>query len=148
MKRILIIAGAVLFGVLAISWVWQQDEPWKVPEKYEKLKNPVVADDASIGSGKEFYQVYCRSCHGKDGKGTGNRAENLDCPPADFTSAVFQQQTDGALLYKIYFGHDEMPGFKTRLPGNEDAREGTFGRTRICGDLVNYLRSFAKQKAI
>lgn len=146
MKRILKMIAIVAVAVTILSFILPQDDPWKVPEKYEKLKNPVVADEASVKSGKDLYISYCRSCHGLDGKGTGKRAEKLDVPPSDFTSDSFQKQTDGALLYKIYFGHRDMPGFKKKMPGNEDAIEGTFEKTRFPGDLVNFLRSYARKK--
>jgi mono/diheme cytochrome c family protein len=148
MKRLLIGGAVITLAQLAISATWKQDDPWKVPANYEKLKNPVVADQASISSGKDFYKSYCRSCHGKDGKGSGIRAENLDHQPTDFTSEQFQQQTDGSLLYKIYFGHKEMPGFKKKLPGCQEVMQGGFGNTRVSGDLVNYLRSFSKNKQL
>ncbi len=145
MKRILIMLGITAFITTAFSFILNQKDPWKVPEKYQNLKNPVIADEASINSGKEIYTSYCLSCHGKDGKGTGQRAYKLNTPPADFTSDSFQKQTDGALLYKIYSGHRDMPGFKKRIPGNKDALEGGFGKTRMPGDLVNYVRSFYKK---
>ena len=145
MKRILVILGVITFITITLSFMSNQDDPWKVPEKYQKLKNPVIADDASINSGKELYDSYCLSCHGKDGKGTGQRAYKLKTSPTDFTSDSFQKQTDGALLYKIYSGHRDMPGFKKRIPGNKDAIEGGFGKTRMPGDLVNYIRSFNKK---
>ena len=134
---------AAVFVIVA-AFNLPQDDPWKVPEKYEKMKNPVTADNASITAGKEIYMAHCTNCHGINGKGAGKRAENLNTPPADFTSAAFQKQTDGALLYKVYFGHSEMPGFKKRLPGKEGITEDNFGKTRIPGDLVNFLRSYAK----
>jgi cytochrome c len=133
-------------GVVAlaasVSFIPRQEDPWKVPEKYQKLKNPVTADEASIASGKEIYSTYCVPCHGKDGKGTGQRAARLTTTPANFTSDSFQKQSDGALLYKIYSGHRDMPGFNKKIPGNKDAMEGGFGKTRMPGDLVNYVRSF------
>ncbi len=137
--------GVAVFITTVLSFIPNQDDPWKVPEKYQKLKNPVIADDASINSGKELYTSYCLSCHGKDGKGSGQRAYKLDTSPANFTLDSFQKQTDGALLYKIYSGHRGMPGFKKRIPGNKDAIEGGFGKTRMPGDLVNYIRSFKKK---
>lgn len=145
MKRILIIVGVVAFITTAVSFIWNEEDPWKVPEKYQNLKNPVIADEASINSGKELYTSYCLPCHGRDGKGSGQRAYKLDTSPADFTLESFQKQTDGALLYKIYSGHRDMPGFKKRIPGTKDAIEGGFGKTRLPGDLVNYLRSFSKK---
>ena len=143
MKVIIALWGVVMFALFQ-SFITAQEDPWKVPEKYQNLKNPVTADEASITSGKELYSEYCVSCHGKDGTGSGQRATKLNTPPANFTSESFQKQSDGALLYKIYSGHKDMPGFNKKLPGNKDAMEGGFGKTRVCGDLVNYLRSFGK----
>lgn len=145
MKRLLIVPAVVAFSALALSFIWEQDDPWIVPERYQKLKNPVVADEASVSYGKEIYISYCRSCHGIDGKGSGKRAEKLNTHPTDFTSAEFQRQSDGALLYKIYVGHKDMPGFKNKMPGHEDAYEGTFDKSRVPGDLVNYVRTFAQK---
>jgi len=146
MKNILLLLGVVIFIITALSFkIVKQEDPWKVPEKYEKLKNPVIPDEASIASGKELYNYFCVSCHGTDGKGSGKRSFKLNNVPTDFTNNFFQKQSDGALLYKIYSGHREMPGFKKRIPGNTDAMEGTFGKTRIPGDIVNYLRSFGNK---
>ena len=143
MKVIIVTLVAITFAT-SVSFIPSQEDPWKVPEKYQNLKNPVPADGASVTSGKELYASYCISCHGKDGTGSGERAIKLNIPPANFTSESFQKQSDGALLYKIYSGHKDMPGFNRKIPGNKDAIEGGFGKTRICGDLVNYLRSFGK----
>jgi cytochrome c len=145
MKRIIMVGSMVALGAAMLSFLGRQDDPWKVPEKYQKLKNPVKADKASIESGSQMYDAYCVTCHGKDGKGTGRRGQKLDVPPSDFTSDTFQVQTDGALLYKIYFGHRDMPGFKKKMPGNEEAKDGSFDKTRVPGDLINYLRTFAKK---
>jgi len=145
MKSSLAILGIVVVITTFYSFKLQQDDPWKVPEKYKNMKNPVIPDSASIKSGKELYISYCISCHGKNGKGTGEKATNLPTPPSDFTSESFQNQTEGSLLYKIYFGHKEMPGFKKRIPGNDDVIEGTFGKTRSPGDLINYLRTYGKK---
>jgi mono/diheme cytochrome c family protein len=145
MKSLIAVIAVVAIMTTTVSFNMLQDDPWKVPAKYEKMKNPVVSDIASIKSGKELYITYCLSCHGINGKGAGRRAVKLNTTPADFTSASFQSQTDGALLYKIYFGHKEMPGFKKRLPGHEGVGEDSFGNTRIPGDLVNFLRNYAKK---
>ena len=145
MKSLTVVFGVAAMFTTAVAFTLHQEDPWKVPEKYEKMKNPVASDKASIISGKEIYMEHCTSCHGINGKGAGKRSVNLNTPPADFTSDAFQKQTDGALLYKIYFGHREMPGFKKRFPGNEGVSEENFGKTRIPGDLVNYLRSYAKK---
>ncbi len=145
MKKLFLLTGLLITVFAAYSFITDQQDPWKVPEKYENLKNPVPADEASIASGKELYDYFCVNCHGNDGKGSGKRALKLNNMPTDFTLDIFQQQSDGALLYKIYSGHSDMPGFKKRIPGNQDAMDGSFGKTRIPGDLVNFIRSFGKK---
>lgn len=40
----------------------------------------------SAASGKEMFQSYCASCHGKDAKGDGPAAGALKQPPADLTT--------------------------------------------------------------
>jgi mono/diheme cytochrome c family protein len=141
---------ATLLGVIAATTAVtafhaKQHDPWKVPEKFQAMKNPVKADNASVQAGREIYKTHCTACHGLNGKGAGRRAINLSATPADFTTTLFQKQTDGALLYKVYFGHSEMPGFKKKFPGNEGISEDNFGKTRIPGDLINYLRSYGKK---
>lgn len=143
MKNLTALFVVAFMVTIFVSFILPED-PWKVPEKYEKLKNPVNADAASINAGREIYYEHCRSCHGANGKGDGTKAAHLNSTPADFTSADFQKQSDGALLYKIYLGHKDMPSFKKRIPDNDDVIEGTFGKTRGPGDLVNYIRTFAK----
>ena len=88
----------------------QQQDPWKVPEKYEKMLNPVKSDEASVKAGRELYIEYCISCHGVKGQGNGKKAASLDTQPVDFTTASFQKHTDGAILYIIYFGHKDKIG--------------------------------------
>ena len=134
----------VLSSVATLFSFMLPEDPWKVPEKYVKLKNPVKSDAASIKAGREIYINHCQSCHGVNGKGDGKKAASLTNSPADFTAASFQKQTDGSLLYKIYLGHKDMPSFKKRIPDNDDVIEGSFGQTSGPGDLVNYIRTLAK----
>ena len=145
MKSLLALLGVVAVTAATTAFNAKQEDPWKVPEKYEAMKNPVKADEASVLAGKEIYKSHCTPCHGINGKGAGRRSVNLTTTPADFTTDAFQKQTDGALLYKIYFGHNEMPGFKHRFPGNEGISEDNFGKTRIPGDLINFLRNYGKK---
>lgn len=144
MKNIFVVLAVIVVTITAYSFVLPQKDQWKVPEKYEKMKNPIAADPASEKNGYEIYTNHCINCHGVKGKGDGKKSVSLNSIPSDFTSPLFQKQTDGALLYKIYFGHKDMPGFKNRIPDNEDVIEGSFGKTRSPGDLVNYLRTFGK----
>lgn len=105
-------------------------DPWPVPEKYEKMKNPVAADKESLAFAKSLYTKHCKSCHGKEGLGDGPKAEQLDTPSGDFTSEEFQGQSDGSLFYKTVEGRDDMPGFTKKIPEAEDIWA-----------LVNYMRT-------
>ncbi len=45
----------------------------------------VPVKPTSRSSGREMFQAYCVSCHGKDGKGSGPAAAALKVPPPDLT---------------------------------------------------------------
>jgi mono/diheme cytochrome c family protein len=147
MKKALFLLTITAFAVSAFSFTDRmQEDPWAhVPDNFKGLKNPVTPDKASLEAGKVLYSSYCLACHGADGKGNGNRASRLKGVPSDFTQQAFKAHSDGEILYVIYSGHDQMPGFKKKLlPGKAEVVTGTFGKTRNPGDLVNYVRSFAK----
>lgn len=146
MKKTFYTVSVLVLCYTALSFSTNQgDDSWKVPDKYQQLKNPVPADEASIASGKELFEYFCVDCHGNDGQGNKKKTARFDNPPTDLSAITCQQQSDGALLYKIYNGHENMPAFKRRLPGNQSVKEGGFGKTRIPGDIINYIRSLAKK---
>jgi mono/diheme cytochrome c family protein len=102
---------------------------WKVPSKYVTMKNPIPAkQDAAIG--KSLFDKHCKSCHGKEGYGDGTKAADLKGNLGDFSSTIFQKQTDGALFYKTTFGREDMPEYSKKLPTDEDRWL-----------IVNYMRT-------
>ncbi|MCB9038069.1 MAG: cytochrome c [Lewinellaceae bacterium] len=109
---------------------FQSNSDWPVPEKYQKMKNPVAASDDSVEMGEDLWKTHCKSCHGKEGLGDGSKAAQLDTPAGDFTSAKFQKQTDGALFYKTLEGRGDMPSYKKKIPNEEDI-----------WNLVNFMRT-------
>ncbi|MDH3648775.1 MAG: cytochrome c [Saprospiraceae bacterium] len=124
--RILLFFACVAFFAFNTS----QTE-WTVPEKYEKMANPVASDKESLSIGKSIYNQHCKSCHGKEGLGDGSKAAQLDTPAGDFTAPEFAEQSDGALFYKSWIGRDEMPNFEKKIPDEEDVWH-----------VVNYMRTF------
>lgn len=108
-------------------------DPWIVPDKYKKMKNPVASDKESIALGKSLYIKHCKSCHGTKGLGDGPKAAQLKTKCGDFSSADFQSQSDGSLFYKTNEGRDDMPSFKKKIPVQEDV-----------WSIVNYLRTLKK----
>lgn len=141
MKRVFAFFSLVLAALFFLSFQ-QSPSDWVVPEKYQKMKNPVPLDATSIKIGKDMYTRHCKSCHGVNGKGNGPKAEKLKPSPGDFTTAAFSKVTDGAIFYKMTVGHDNMPSFKKRIPSNDDVIEGSFGHAGSVGDLINYIRTF------
>ena len=110
-----------------------QDNPWEVPSKYEKMKNPYAdaSDDDNIG--KILYSKHCKSCHGTKGKGDGNKAASIDTPIGDFTDGSIAGQSDGSIYYKTIFGRDDMPSFEKKIADEEERWL-----------VVNYVKKLAK----
>jgi len=116
--KFLMIVCFVSFGLLSFTKLVQEE--WKVPAKYESMKNPTEANDENIAIGKNLYSKHCKSCHGKEGLGDGTKADEVDGDLGDFSSSEFQSQSDGALFYKSYFGRDDMPNYEKKIPEQED----------------------------
>ena len=102
---------------------------WIVPTKYQTMKNP-TDPKLDLAIGKSLYSKHCKSCHGKEGYGDGPKAEEQDGDLGDFSSVLFQSQTDGALFYKTSFGRDDMPEYTKKMPDIEDRWL-----------IVNYMRT-------
>lgn len=103
---------------------------WVVPAKDKNKSNPVKADAESLGAGKSLYVKHCAACHGKTGRGDGSKAAQLKTECGNFTLPAFQNQSDGSLFYKIREGKGDMPGFKKKLPDEEDI-----------WSIINYVRT-------
>lgn len=108
------------------------NDPWVVPDKYIKMKNPIKADAVSIKAGKVLFDKHCASCHGKTGKGDGTKAASLETEPGDFTSKACKSEPDGSIFYKTQTGRKEMPSFKSKIPDEEDI-----------WNVVNYVKSLS-----
>jgi len=130
MKASSFIFSIVFLSFIMLSFKSFQNKPWPVPEKYDKMTNPVKADASSLKDAKALWVKHCQSCHGKTGMGDGTKAAQLDTEVDDLTSDEAQKQSDGALFYKTLEGRDDMPSFKKKIPEEEDI-----------WSLVNYMRS-------
>ncbi len=119
-------------GLLMSFTVKTNQEAWVVPAKYKNMKNPTKAGE-DVDIAKALYEKHCKSCHGKVGLGDGSKSKELDTEPGDFSSAKFQNQSDGELFYKTTFGRDDMPAYEKKVASDEDRWL-----------IVNYLRTFKK----
>ncbi|MCB0521339.1 MAG: cytochrome c [Lewinellaceae bacterium] len=109
----------VFAALLAMSFIGTdlQNKPWPVPDKYTKMTNPVKYNKTTATA---LWTKHCKSCHGKEGKGDGPKAAQLDTHPGDFTEAAFKKQAEGALFYKTLEGREDMPSYKKKIPDEED----------------------------
>jgi mono/diheme cytochrome c family protein len=123
----------ILFVAAAGFTVERMNDPWPVPDKFNKMPNPVKADAESMTAGKELWIKHCQSCHGKSGKGDGPKAAQLKTLPDDLSKPTIQQQADGAFFYKTSEGRNDMPSFKKKIPDQDDI-----------WSVVNYIRTFKK----
>lgn len=129
--KILITVAIVSFGLFSFGKLVQEE--WKVPAKYQSMKNPVEASKSNVDLGKTLYAKHCKSCHGKEGLGDGPKAEEVDGDLGDFSSKKFQAQTDGALFYKSLIGRDDMPNYEKKIPEKDDMWA-----------IVHYMRTLKK----
>ncbi|WP_299553747.1 cytochrome c [Seonamhaeicola sp.] len=127
--KALVVIGLISFAFYAFTPV---QDVWKVPAKYEKMKNP-TDPSVDLAIGKTLYNKHCKSCHGKTGLGDGPKADEVDGDLGDFSTAEFQSQSDGAVFYKSYIGRDDMPNYEKKIPDEEDVWL-----------IVNYIRTMGE----
>lgn len=106
---------------------------WVAPEWADTLTNPVAGDTGVTAAGQKIFANTCALCHGKTGKGNGPGGKGLTPPPKNLTSEKVQQQTDGAIFWKITTGNLPMASYENVF--TEQQR----------WQLVNYIRKLAEQ---
>lgn len=111
--KFFITLGVISLGLLSFNKLIQEE--WKIPDKYQKMKNSTEANSENLSIGKSLYSKHCKSCHGKEGYGDGTKADELDGDLGDFSSEEFQSQSDGALFYKSYIGRYDMPNYEKKM---------------------------------
>ena len=129
------VAGFISYGAssLTLGDGKPEGQPWPCPEKSAKVTSPIKADEGVLATGKEIWNQHCKSCHGKDGRGDGTKAENSDISCGDFTAERFQKTSDGELYWKTTEGRKPMPSFKLKLSDIER------------WSVVLYTRTFTKK---
>ena len=137
-KTSLLLAGLIASS-LAVAAATAQvttggTNEWVAPARAAKKKNPVEVNDASLAKGKAVYVKECFSCHGDKGKGDGSAVKDLEKKPGDMTSTRTQEQSDGALFWKITEGSKPMASYDKTL--SEEDR----------WHVINYLRTLAPKK--
>ncbi len=112
-----------------------QEKPsaeFKIPPEDAKKVNPLKSDASTIADGKKLFSSQCYLCHGKDGDGKGELAEDMKLKLHNYhDAAALKDKTDGELFYILSKGKGEMPSEGDRL--SETQR----------WQLIAYIRSLA-----
>ena len=111
----------------------QKKEVWQAPKSADELKNPLKGNESSVLDGKKIFVKNCVSCHGNEGIGNGSAGASLNPKPANLKSKAVQDQSDGAVFWKISNGKGTMVPWKFTL--SEKQR----------WYLVNYIRELGKK---
>ena len=99
-----------------------------------KKDNPVKSSPTSLASGKKKFGQDCAMCHGKEGAGDGDLAEDMHLKLADFRdAAALKDMTDGDIYNIINNGKGKMMGEEGRLKPDD------------IWDVINFVRSLAKK---
>lgn len=111
-----------------------QDPAWKAPSRAARKKNPLPATAEVLEKGRAVYKANCLSCHGESGRGDGPAAKDLEKHPGNLTDPKVQEQSDGALFWKISTGRAPMTAFGTQLSVEERWQ------------VVHFIRKFGKNE--
>lgn len=90
---------------------YRQDPRWHAPPEAAARPNPLASRPDTAAGGEKLFRRNCVECHGENGTGIAKKNS------ADLQLSVVQQQSDGALFWKITNGNADrgMPSF-SRLP--------------------------------
>lgn len=105
-----------------------------IPEEYQGLTNPVVADEASLERGAEFFATYCASCHGDGGMGDGPASAALDPAPAPIAHTS-QMMGDDYLFWRVSEG-GAMEPFNSGMPAWKNTLD-----EQDRWDVLNYVQA-------
>jgi len=103
--------------------------------------NPLKPKDKAdfekvLAQGKEHYEIYCSSCHGKAGDGNGKLYELGVYPaaPANFLSDQFLTSNEGRFYHAIMYGKNVMLSHADKLSHDERWQ------------VIHYIRSLQAAK--
>lgn len=138
LRAVLVMSAILVFGILCPESNFTQEkagsaEPKMTPEDVAK-KNPVAPTPESLAEARKFFGFNCAMCHGKDGDGKGDLAQDMKLELHDWRDpSSIEKMTDGELFWIISNGKGKMPG------------EGDRASEKMRWNYVNLVRSFGKK---
>lgn len=131
---LLITLVIMLSAISAHSFAQQKKAgEWKAPAEADQITNPMKGNTDAVKAGKKLYRQQCAICHGDTGKGDGVAGMTLNPRPASFLSERVQNESDGAIFWKMTNGNPPMAAYKDIF--TEEQR----------WQLVNYIRTFSSK---
>lgn len=123
------VAAAVLVVSVGLTARAEQQTP---RAEAAKLKNPVASNAASVATGQQLYQKYCRFCHGTTGRADSPMAPK-DMKPSNLADATWDRgSSDGEIFVVIQEGAGpdyKMKGLKGKISDQDTWH------------VVNYVRT-------
>ncbi len=127
----------------ALAVVFMTGAGWMAACGGETFKEPLTLDGVvvsaeTLNQGKHFFDRYCASCHGYDGRADTSAARNLDPRPRDFVDGDFkhtdnpQRPSDADLLQVVRHG---VPG--TGMPAWAHLRDADLIA------IIQYIKAFS-----
>jgi mono/diheme cytochrome c family protein len=145
MKQRLVMAAAVLLVSLCGTAAPQEKtgaakkqdprfpEGYSIPAADAQRTNPAKPTEPALAAAKKYYSSQCAMCHGKEGDGKGDLAEQMQLKMPDYRKPeTLAKFSDGELFYILTNGMGKMPGEGERT---EDEKKW---------QVINYLRSLSK----
>ncbi len=97
----------------------QELDEWMVPGQFLVMENPLPLSEPVLTRAHEQYRFTCAKCHGHLADGHGPQVQLLVPRPRNFSHPEVQNQTDGAIFYKIFAGRGDMPPYGSRATEEE-----------------------------
>lgn len=93
----------------------QSTTKWVAPASADELVNPYKGNSSAAEEGKKIFVSMCVICHGETGKGNGAASVAIMPHPANFLSLQVEDESDGAIFWKMTNGNPPMASYKTML---------------------------------
>jgi mono/diheme cytochrome c family protein len=146
MRRLSPIISAILLAAAGIALAQQSTDkpkrtqtaeqaPAPIPADAAAKKNPVKPTQEGLAEARKLYGYHCAMCHGKDGDGKGDLAEQMKLDLRDWRNPTsISKYTDGKLFYIVTNGRGKM-----------EAGEGDRTKEEVRWNLVSLVRSFGEK---
>ncbi len=97
------------------------------------------AQQANLANGKGKYLEHCASCHGKEGKGDGPDAKDLDPKPRNHTDGNVMNRLRDNYLFTVVKNGGQAVGKSDQMPG-----WGNILSDQDITDVIAFVRTLAK----